>query len=221
MALFVEGMECPLCGKPMLSNQAIFGTWGLWLPMDDPLVLFCDACMHWDCYADWPYRPRFAKSYIDFWVEEEKNNPLWSRAFLDEHTFVKVNPHAPFERIWVHLYDTGSRFDVSLDDWELWLSQEATETEHPVEAKSLAVAKEILKKSIPTKELLLQAIELDAKRPLLEQYNAKMKERTEPPPPPTPCPFCGKPLRTNRAKQCPHCGADWHEPENVKRLPVL
>ena len=26
-----------------------------------------------------------------------------------------------------------------------------------------------------------------------------------------PCPFCGKPLRTSRAKQCPHCLSDWHQ----------
>lgn len=25
-----------------------------------------------------------------------------------------------------------------------------------------------------------------------------------------PCPLCGEPLRTSRAQQCPHCGADWH-----------
>ena len=25
-----------------------------------------------------------------------------------------------------------------------------------------------------------------------------------------PCPFCGKPLRTNQAQQCFLCGADWH-----------
>ncbi len=26
----------------------------------------------------------------------------------------------------------------------------------------------------------------------------------------TPCPHCGKPLATKLAKQCLHCGADWH-----------
>jgi Fe-S-cluster-containing dehydrogenase component len=27
----------------------------------------------------------------------------------------------------------------------------------------------------------------------------------------TPCPYCGKFLRTPRAKQCRFCGADWHD----------
>jgi hypothetical protein len=26
----------------------------------------------------------------------------------------------------------------------------------------------------------------------------------------TPCPYCGQPLRTAKAKQCRHCGKDWH-----------
>jgi hypothetical protein len=28
-----------------------------------------------------------------------------------------------------------------------------------------------------------------------------------------PCPYCGKPLRTSLAKQCPHCLKDWHNEE--------
>jgi hypothetical protein len=26
----------------------------------------------------------------------------------------------------------------------------------------------------------------------------------------TPCPHCGQPLRTDKAKQCFNCGSDWH-----------
>jgi hypothetical protein len=33
-----------------------------------------------------------------------------------------------------------------------------------------------------------------------------------------PCPYCGKPLKTALAKQCPHCNMDWHNPLIPKRL---
>ena len=32
-----------------------------------------------------------------------------------------------------------------------------------------------------------------------------------------PCPYCGKPLRTDLARQCFECGADWHDAGNVIR----
>ncbi len=32
-----------------------------------------------------------------------------------------------------------------------------------------------------------------------------------------PCPYCGEPLRTERAQQCLSCGMDWHDPNNVVR----
>lgn len=31
------------------------------------------------------------------------------------------------------------------------------------------------------------------------------------------CPYCGSPLRTDRAEQCFRCGMDWHDPSNVVR----
>src|SRR5262245_38996583 len=32
-----------------------------------------------------------------------------------------------------------------------------------------------------------------------------------------PCPYCGKPLRTDTAKQCFECGTDWHDSSNIIR----
>jgi Cysteine-rich CPCC len=34
----------------------------------------------------------------------------------------------------------------------------------------------------------------------------------------TPCPYCGGMLRTRLAKQCRHCGRDWHDPDQVTDL---
>jgi hypothetical protein len=36
-----------------------------------------------------------------------------------------------------------------------------------------------------------------------------------------PCPYCGKSLKTARAKQCPHCFMDWHDPRKPKSLKIL
>ncbi len=34
----------------------------------------------------------------------------------------------------------------------------------------------------------------------------------------TPCPYCGKPLRSARARQCRHCLTDWHDPSHLQTL---
>lgn len=123
----------------------------------------------------------------------------------------------PFANVWIHLYDTGNRYNVRLQDWDSWVLQDTVEVDHWIDERPMAVIRDMLKKRIPTREILLQNIDLEQKQPLLEEYNARMRQRAEKPPP-TPCPYCGKPLVTNSAKQCPHCFMDWHDPHNIKKL---
>ena len=44
-----------------------------------------------------------------------------------------------------------------------------------------------------------------------KEKHAMMPPRLDGPP----CPYCGEPLRTARAKQCRKCLMDWHDTDNV------
>jgi len=45
----------------------------------------------------------------------------------------------------------------------------------------------------------------------VQEYFEGPSEETET----KPCPYCGQPLRTPKAKQCFECHMDWHDPSNI------
>jgi len=157
----------------------VFGTWGVWLPNHDPLWKFCDGSMHWDCYASWPHRQRFASTYFHFWVEAEATNAFWHRAFLDDEVLVTVNPFEPVNAAWVHLKDTGSRIDVKLKNWVAWLAAEPEGSSHPVLAAAVRRAKQVLRGKVPTVEQLLASIDQPRKMQVVERYRAAEKARRD------------------------------------------
>lgn len=177
MNLFIDGMACCLCGNPVSSEQNRFGTWGVWLPSNDRLHRYCDAGMHWDCYAAWKYRERFARSYFDFWIEEEKGNPCWWRVYCDESVFVTVNPQSPISSSWVFLAATGSRFSVPLDEWADWLIKGDDEAKHAVESQALVEAKQVLYETVPTAGHLLAQIDPDSKSELVKRQRLESEQR--------------------------------------------
>jgi hypothetical protein len=213
MALLFAGMKCPLCGEPMDSEQPLFATWGVWLPESDALSRYCDAAMHWECYARWPERPSFARSYFEFWVQAEGGNPYWWRAFLDDNVFVTVNPAPSIESAWVHLAETGSRYDVRLVDWVGWLNEQCPDTMHPIETTALATAKAILGAAVPTKDHLLAQVDWNEKKDVLERIHQErvtreavekaQRRKTE-----LHNRACERvyPVITKNGLKCPHCG---------------
>jgi hypothetical protein len=48
---------------------------------DFDLWRFADAVMHWDCYAEWEHRPRFARTYFEQRKEWNASNPHWGVAY--------------------------------------------------------------------------------------------------------------------------------------------
>ena len=106
-----------LCGQPL--RGPIFATSGIFLPLNDPLACYCDAGMHWDCYAVWEHREGFAKAHVRFWIENEKRNPYWARVFENERCFIVIGPHPPVAQAHVMLFATGSRIDVPLQGFLL------------------------------------------------------------------------------------------------------
>jgi hypothetical protein len=167
MAIFVPGSsQCPLCGSVLTDRDEVFGTWGVFSG-DPELFAYCDAVMHWSCYATWPSREKFARAYFDFWVEEEATNRFWAKAYLDERVLMKVNPFngGQGEAVLV-LARTGSRIFVDLDDWERWLESPETsrgEKLHPMEVDELREVIPALKAAIPTADAAMVALDGESK----------------------------------------------------------
>jgi len=57
------------------------------------------------------------------------------------------------------------------------------------------------------------ALRKEISRREAEKTRLEMERFRRPPTPPSPCPFCGKMLRTAASQQCFECGKNWHEPK--------
>jgi len=163
----------------MHREQLLFGTWGVWLAASDPLWRFCDAMLHWDCYANWEHRTRFGRSYFDFWVELEKENPYWFRAYHDETVFVTVNPSLADSSAWVHVAANGTRHPVEISDWDVWLVNESLAGMHPIEGTALNIAKRVLRRVVPSAASLLDRVDPHSKSELILRLKEEAARRAD------------------------------------------
>jgi hypothetical protein len=167
MALLMPGRsECPICRRTISEEDERFGTWGVFKVAPD-LIDYCDAVMHWSCYAPWPRRREFARAYFNFWIGNEPSNRYWAKAYLDERVLVTVNPFiSDGGEVELVLAETGSRLRVRAAEWEQWLNAPDTSEGrplYPLEAEEVRAVVPALKAAIPTVDELMDALDGDSK----------------------------------------------------------
>src|SRR5690242_12162487 len=168
MALISPGSLCVLCSQPL--SDPIFATSGMFLPLDDPLAFYCDAAMHWHCYAVWEHRERFAKAYVRSKIESEKGNPYWARVFENEHCFIQINPEPLVAQAHIMLCATGSTIAVPLQEWDKWIWQKGPSlAHHSFEEDALKVALPAIRMTFPGLRPLLRAADWSRKERLKEE----------------------------------------------------
>jgi hypothetical protein len=178
MALIIPGSLCALCRQSL--SDPIFATSGMFLPLNDPLAFYCDGAMHWDCYAVWEHRERFAKAHVRSWIENEKENPYWARVFENEHCFIQINPDPLVAQADVMLFATGSSIEVPLQEWEKWVWQKGPSlAHHSFEEDALKVALPAIRMAFPGLRPLLQAADWSRKDKLKEETYLREQRRLE------------------------------------------
>jgi hypothetical protein len=133
--------------------------------------------MHWACYATWEHRERFAQAYVQMWVENEKKNTQWARVFLNDFSFITINPNPPVNAAHIHLFRTGSRIEIPLQEWGKWMRSEGElEANHPLEALAWKEALPSIRKALSAEKSLLQAADWSSKEKLNREYAAREQE---------------------------------------------
>jgi len=166
MSKLVPDLQCGLCSRPIDPLKPHFRASGDFLPKGDALTRYCNAAMHWPCYAEWPERSRFAQHYVDAWVAANRNNPFWWFVYRDEHVYISANPQKPVEEASVRLYAAGSDIRLPLPRWSEWLRkcERVTPGLSEFELAELRKVLPTLRAQFPDDHAVVDAIDPDEKR---------------------------------------------------------
>lgn len=175
MPAIVPELKCALCSGPIDALGDFFRASGAFLPPGDVLTPYCNAPLHWKCYADWSHRERFAHHYVAAWVKATRLNPFWWVAYHDQHVLVTVNPVKPVEEACVRLSSVGSDIRVPLPQWPKWIAHPETVTPklQNLEKRELKKVIGLLRERFPDDYAVVHAIDPDEKLPEREKKRAK------------------------------------------------
>ncbi|HKE20247.1 MAG TPA: hypothetical protein VKB80_35480 [Kofleriaceae bacterium] len=161
--------QCAICREVLSSGHDLFAATKLSLPPSDPLLAYLEAAMHWDCYASWRHRRRFARAAAEAYVPDpgKETTPYHASVWADDDVRVSVAPE------WVRddgtrsggaacvaLTEVGTFLEVDLRNWRRWVyTPPSWIARHPVEAEALARVQPRLADRFRSKAALLMGID--------------------------------------------------------------
>jgi hypothetical protein len=156
VAAFARLPTCPLCNG--IIEEGTPTHYARPFVMDADFFALVQRPIHWDCYARWERRPRFARQYFGANVAAMTHNQFWGVARCDDRVLLTINPGGYVREIEVLLAETGSAFRVPMDDWQDWLDGEWFEAcRHEVEREALADLVASWRAELPPPEDVAQA----------------------------------------------------------------
>jgi hypothetical protein len=129
MALIVASSRCAICGELRRERDPFFATSGCAVEPDHLLWRFCDAPMHWSCYASWPDRPAFARAYFERDRAAARRNPYWGIVHIDDDVLVMLNPSARVCTVSISVAALGCGPRIPLAQWSDWLRRPTPQSE--------------------------------------------------------------------------------------------
>jgi hypothetical protein len=200
VAAFARLPTCPLCTGIIEEGTPTY--YARPFAMDAEFFSLVERPIHWDCYAEWEHRPRFARQYFRANVAAMTHNRFWGVARCDDRVLLTINPGGYVREIEGLLAETGSAFRIPMDDWQDWLDGEWFEAcRHEVEREALADLVAAWRTELPTPEDVARAAGFGDREPETPRVNP-MVERV--------CyEFACEALAKRSADKgtaCPHCG---------------
>lgn len=152
---FAKLPMCPLCNDAIEEDAPTYYARPFGMGEFFELV---QRRIHWDCYARWEHRPRFARKYFQANVAAQAHNQFWGAARCDDRVLLTINPGGYVREIEVLLAETGSALRVPMDDWQDWLEGEWFEAcRHEIEREALAGFVAAWRVELPTPEAVAAA----------------------------------------------------------------
>ncbi len=165
MALIFPGSRCALCRRTLVPGESFFATSGVAFPPSDPLFPACDAPIHWDCYAEWPERRRFARGYFRSFA----SNPYWVVVLSDDDVEAAIGD----EVIRIHLAEIGGGEHVALGDWDAWIARQPEDGPHAIYRAAIERVLERLRALGSAAELRAKGVSPEARAELKARARAE------------------------------------------------